>query len=93
MNVIKLVIANPVHREARLPFSFLSSRQEASAIQSRHPELAWLWDSPGALVPVLEDAGCYDVIVAGSAGSSRSSFSRGMGGPVTKAVRETDLKL
>lgn len=82
-----------LHRYGRLPFGFVSSRLEHSAIRSAHPELAWLWDSPEALVPVLEDPDCYDVIVAGSPGGNRSSFSWGMGGPVTKPIREEDLRL
>ncbi len=86
-------IAEAMYRHGRLPFGFLSSRLEHSAIRSAHPELAWLWDSPDTLVPVLETADCYEVIVAGSPGSNRSSFSWGMGGPVTKTVREEDLKL
>ena len=86
-------IAEALHREARLPFGFVSSRLEKSAIQSAHPELDWLWDSPDALVPVLEDSRCWEVIVAGSNGSNRSSFAWGMGGPLTKPILEADLKL
>ncbi|MDE3100616.1 MAG: hypothetical protein KGJ98_00110 [Chloroflexota bacterium] len=86
-------ISAGLYREGRIPFGFLSSRLEHSAIRSAHPELAWLWDSPDTLVPVLESAECFDVIVAGSPGSNRSSFSWGQGGPVTKHVREEDLKL
>jgi hypothetical protein len=81
------------HREARHPFSYLSSRQEDEAIKSAHPDLSWLWDSPDALVPVLEDESCYDIIVAGSPGSNRSTFMWGMGGPHTKQILQADLQL
>jgi hypothetical protein len=89
----KADISAAIHREARHPFKFLSSRLEASAIRSSHPDLDWLWTSPDALVPVLEDAGCYHIIVAGSAGSNRSAFSWGMGGAVTKPILQADLDL
>jgi hypothetical protein len=45
------------------------------------------------MIPVLEDPDCFDVIVAGSPGSNRSSFSWGMGAPLTKPIREADLRL
>ena len=86
-------ISNGFYREARLSFKMLSSRLENSAIRSAHPELAWLWDSPETLVPVLEEAHCFNVIVAGSPGSNRSSFAWGMGGPITTPILEDDLRL
>lgn len=86
-------ISAGVHRYARLPFGVLSARLEEGAIKAGHPELGWLWDSPDALVPILEDAGCYDVVVAGSTGSNRSAYAWGMGGPVTKKIRQEDLDL
>ena len=86
-------ISAALFREARLPFGFANKRLEESAIRTAHPELDWLWDSPDALIPVLEDPGCFDVIVAGSPGSNRSSFAWGMGGPLTKAIRDEDVAL
>jgi hypothetical protein len=86
-------ISEALFREARHPFAFLSSRLEESAIRVGHPELAWLWDSPETLVPVLEDPGCFDIVVAGSPGSNRSAFAWGMGGPVTKRITPADLEL
>jgi hypothetical protein len=86
-------ISEALFKEARLPFGFVNKRLEESAIRTAHPELDWLWDSPDALIPVLEDPECFDVIVAGSFGSNRSSFSWGMGGPLTKPILEADLDL
>lgn len=89
----KTDIAAALHREARLPFGLLSQRLESGAIRAGHPELSWLWDSPDALVPILEDPGCYDVVVAGSPGSNRSAYAWGMGGPVTKRIPRSDVEL
>jgi hypothetical protein len=86
-------ISEAFYSEARLPFGTLSSRLEHSAIRSAHPDLDWLWDSPEALIPVLEEPHCFNVIVAGSPGGNRSSFAWGMGGPVTTPVLEEDLQL
>lgn len=86
-------ISEALFREARLPFGVVSKRLEESAIRTAHPELDWLWDSPDAMIPVLEDPGCFEVIVAGSFGSNRSSFSWGMGAPLTKQILEADLDL
>jgi hypothetical protein len=86
-------ISEAIFREARHPFGFLAARLEESAIRIGRPELSWLWDSPDNLVPILEDPGCYDIVVAGSVGSNRSSYAWGMGGPVTKVVTQADLEL
>jgi hypothetical protein len=42
---------------------------------------------------VLKDPSCFEVIVAGSGGSNRSSFSWGQGAPVTKKILQADLEL
>lgn len=89
----KKEISAALHREARLPFGVLSTRLEAGAIRAGRPDLAWLWDSPDALVPILEDPGCYDIVVAGSSGSNRSAYGWGMGGPVTKRIPQADVEL
>lgn len=86
-------ISEALFREARHKFGFLAARLEESAIRVGHPELSWLWDSPDALVPILEDPGCFDIVVAGSPGSNRSAYAWGMGGPVTKQVTQADLEL
>jgi hypothetical protein len=89
----KADISEALYREARLPFGLISLRLEESAIRTAHPELDWLWDSPDTLVPVLKDPDCFEVIVAGSPGSNRSSFSWGQGAPVTKKILQADLEL
>jgi hypothetical protein len=86
-------IQDALWRAGRLPFGFLSQRLETKAITVGHPELAWLWQSPDSQVPVLEDPECYNVFVAGSPGSNRSAFAWGMGGSVTRLVRQEDLQL
>lgn len=89
----KRQISEALFRHARIPFGFLRMRLEDKAIRAGHPELEWLFDSPDALVPVLEDPGCFDIVVAGSPGSNRSGMAWGMGGPVTKQVTQADLEL
>jgi hypothetical protein len=86
-------VSEAMYRKARLPFGLLSSRLEHQAIRDAHPELSWLWDSPDTLVPVLEEAHCFNVIVAGSPGSNRSSFAWGMGAPVTLPILQADLDI
>lgn len=87
----KARIREALFKKSRLPFGFLSGRLEQSAIRIGHPELDWLFDSPDALVPVLESPDCFDIVVAGSPGSNRSAFGWGMGGPVTKPVAVDDI--
>jgi hypothetical protein len=80
-------IRQAMHRLARLPFKALVKKRNPKAIEASHPELLWLWDSPDALVPVLEDAACYDVAVLGGV-AGRGAFFYGAGAPVTKAIEE-----
>jgi hypothetical protein len=61
--------------------------KEPQALATAHPELTWLWESPETLVPVLEDAECYDIVVVGGA-AGRGAFFWGAGEPVTKAIEE-----
>jgi hypothetical protein len=74
-----------LHRRARLPFRLLMLNKEPQGMALAHPELEWLWDSPETLVPVLEDAGCYDIVVVGGA-AGRGAFFWGAGEPVTKVI-------
>jgi hypothetical protein len=82
-----------LYREARLPSGLISLRLEESPIRTAHPKLDWLWNSPDTLVPVLKDPACFEVIVAGSPGSNRSSFSWGQGARVTKKILQAELEL
>ncbi len=78
-------IRRELHRRARLPFRLLMLTKEPQALAAAHPELGWLWASPETLVPVLEDAGCYDIVVVGGA-AGRGAFFWGAGEPVTKVI-------
>jgi hypothetical protein len=80
-------IRRALHRRARLPFRLLMLNKEPQALATAHPELTWLWESPETLVPVLEDAECYDIVVVGGA-AGRGAFFWGAGEPVTKAIEE-----
>lgn len=86
-------VSEALWREARERFGFVSTKLRAGSIRASHPELGWLWDSPDTRVPLLEEPGCFDVIVAGASGSSRTSYAWGMGGPVTKPIPDSDLSL
>lgn len=79
-------IRRALHRQARLPFRLLMLNKEPQALTLAHPELAWLWESPDTLVPVLEDADCYDIVVVGGT-AGRGAFFWGAGEPVTKPIQ------
>lgn len=83
----KQQIREAMHRRARLPFRMLMLNKEPKAMTASHSELNWLWDRPEALVPVLEDAGCYDIAVVGGA-AGRGAFFYGAGEPVTRPINE-----
>ncbi len=72
-------------RKARMPFRTMMLNKEPQAMRAAHPELAWLWDSPGSLLPVLEDPECFEIAVVGAT-AGRGAFLWGSGGPVTKAI-------
>lgn len=80
-------IRRAIHRAARLPFKTLMQTKEKKSFNAAHPELAWLWDSPDTLLPVLEDEDCYDIIVVGAT-AGRSQFWWGCGATVTKLIEE-----
>jgi hypothetical protein len=72
--------------KARLPFRTLMLPQEPAQMRRSHPELAWLWDQPDTLLPVLETPDCFDIVVVG-ASAGRGAFFWGAGEPVTKPVQ------
>ncbi|MBU6423516.1 MAG: hypothetical protein KGJ98_00020 [Chloroflexota bacterium] len=76
-----------IHKRARLPFKTLMHTKQAKSFNAAHPELAWLWDSPDTLVPVLEDEKCYDIVVVGAT-AGRSQMWWGCGATATKVVEE-----
>lgn len=72
-------------RLARLPFRSLMINKEPRAMLAARPDLAWLWDSPETMLPVVEDPDCYEIMVVGAT-AGRGAFFWGAGGPVTKAI-------
>jgi hypothetical protein len=80
-------IKRELHRAGRMPFELLMVTKEPEAVKLSHPELDWLWDSPDTLVPVLEDADCYEIVVVGGS-IGRSTFFWGVGAPITKVIGE-----
>lgn len=80
-------IRQALHEKARLPFHMLMMTKEPKAVAAAHPELSWLWNSPDTLLPVVEEAKCYEIVVVGGAGG-RGAFFWGAGEPVTKLIRD-----
>jgi hypothetical protein len=76
-----------LYRAARLPFRTMMLNKERAAMTASHPELAWLWDNPEVAVPVVEDPGCFDLVVVGGA-AGRGTYFYGAGEPVTMPVEE-----
>lgn len=82
----KAAIRRALHRLARMPFRLLMLPKEPKALALAHPDLTWLWESPDTLVPVVEDAECYNIVVVGGT-AGRGAFFWGAGGPVTKPIQ------
>ena len=78
-------IREVLYRMARLPFRTLMLNKERKAMEAAHPELAWLWDAPDTLLPVVETPDCFDIAVVGAA-AGRGACFYGAGEPVTKPV-------
>lgn len=84
----KSQIRDYLYKKARIPFGRFMANKEASAFKSSHPELQWLWDSPETLIPVFETPDCFDLVVAGAMGGSRSTYSYGAAEPVSRQIEE-----
>ena len=80
-------VQEALYRAARLPFRTMMLNKEREAMQASHPELAWLHDNPDIAIPVVEDPGCFELIVVGGA-AGRGTYFYGAGEPVTFAVEE-----
>jgi hypothetical protein len=76
-----------LYKAARLPFRTMMLNKERAAMMASHPELAWLEDTPDVPIPVVEDPGCFDLVVVGGA-AGRGAYFYGAGEPVTVAVDE-----
>lgn len=85
-------IARALHKQARLSFRTLMINKNPAALEASHPELAWLWDSPDTMMPILEGPDCYDLMVVGAPvgeGVGRGTLFYGAGTPVTKVIDES----
>jgi hypothetical protein len=80
-------IRRRLYAKARLSFRTLMLPQEPAHMRRSHPELAWLWDQPETLLPVLETPDCFDIAVVG-ASAGRGAFFWGAGEPIIKPVEE-----
>jgi hypothetical protein len=72
---------------ARVPFRTLMLNKERQAMAASHPELGWMWDHPELPVPIVEDPGCFEIVVVGGA-AGRGAYFYGAGEPVTMPVEE-----
>lgn len=72
-------------RKARVPFEKLMLQKEPEAFKESHPTLQWLWDSPGSLLPVVEDPECFEIVVVGG-GAGRGAFLYGTGESQSKVI-------
>lgn len=79
-------VRRAMHAKSRLSFELLMLSKERKAFDAVHPELAWLWDSPQTMLPVVEDKDCYNLVVVGGT-VGRGSFMWGSGAPVTKVIK------
>ena len=78
-------IRNYLYKHARMPFEQLIANLSGNAFRKSHPEMQWIWDSPGTLIPILETPDCFEIVVAGGSGS-RSTYSGGSAGPVSRLI-------
>jgi hypothetical protein len=74
-----------MYRKARVAFDKLLLAKEPKAFEASHPELAWLYDSPQTLLPVLEDPECFEIVVVGGA-AGRGALLYGGGQSQTKRI-------
>lgn len=80
-------IQEALYRAARLPFKTMMLNKEPKAMQAAHPELGWMTDHPDLPVPIVEDPGCFDIVVVGAA-AGRGAYFYGAGEPVTMSVED-----
>ena len=83
----KQQVRDYLYKHARMPFEQLIAKTEAAAFRKSHPQLQWLWDSPKALIPILETPDCFELMVAGGMGG-RSCYSYGAGEPISRRIEE-----
>jgi hypothetical protein len=81
-------IRHYLYKHARIPFGRFMANKDASIFQACHPGLQWLWDSPEALMPVVETPDCFEIVVAGAMGGARSTYSYGAAEPVSRPIEQ-----
>jgi hypothetical protein len=74
-----------MYEAARVPFRTLMLNKERPAMAASHPALGWMWDHPDLPVPIVEDPGCFEIVVVGGA-AGRGAYFYGAGEPVTMPV-------
>ena len=84
----KADIGEYLFKRARIPFARFMANKSAAAFRLSHPGLQGLWDTPEALIPVLETPDCFEIAVAGGMGGARSTYSYGAAEPVSRRVEE-----
>jgi hypothetical protein len=80
-------VQEALYKAARLPFRTMMLNKERPAMMASHPELAWMEDHPDLPIPIVEDPGCFDLMVVGGA-AGRGTYFYGAGEPVTMPVEE-----
>ena len=73
-------VKRSMYEKARVSFEKLLMAKEPKAFETSHPELAWLYQSPTTMLPVLEDPDCFDIVVLGGA-AGRGALLYGGGQP------------
>lgn len=81
----KADVQDALYRQARLSFRKLMLNKEEKGLLAAHPELCWLFEHPGIMLPVVESPDCFILVVVGGA-AGRSLYLSGAGAPVTKLV-------
>lgn len=78
-------IQTSMYKKARVSFDKLLMAKEPKAFEASHPELAWLYESPETMLPVLESPECFEIVVLGGA-AGRGALLYGGGQSQTKRV-------
>lgn len=75
-----------LHQIGQMSFELMLIPKEPNLIRVTHPELDFVWDEPTTLLPVLESADCYELVVVGE-GNGRSMLLYGCGSPITRPIQ------
>jgi hypothetical protein len=83
----KPAVRSALFEAARIPFERAMLNKERKAMEAARPDLMWLWDRPETMVPVVEDASCYELVVVGGA-AGRGTFFWGAGEPKSCVIED-----